>query len=98
MIEGITVNDDCTGLAGLPDIAFTFDETEYVLTSDDYVLKVTQGGQTECVLAIMPADFPAGFNYFILGDTFMRKFYSFFDKNNNRVGFINSTKLSFPKE
>jgi len=44
-------------------------------------------GKTECVMGIMGSDFPAGFNYFILGDIFMRKNYSYFDKNNNRVGF-----------
>ncbi len=61
----------------------------------DYVLKVTQGSDTQCVMAIMGQDFPAGFNYFILGDSFMRKFYSYFDKNNNRVGFINVEKLTY---
>lgn len=61
------------------------------------MLKVTQGADTQCVLAVMGQDFPAGFNYFILGDTFMRKYYSFFDKNNARVGFISSEKLNKPQ-
>lgn len=94
LIEGITVNDDCSGIESLPDITFQIDNIDYVLTYNDYVLKVTQGDQTECVLAVMGQDFPAGFNYFILGDSFMRRYYSFFDKNNNRVGFIDSAKLS----
>jgi len=42
----------------------------------------------------MGQDFPAQFDYFILGDTFMRKFYSYFDKKNNRVGFIHAEKLN----
>ena len=42
----------------------------------------------------MGSDFPAGFNYFILGDLFMRRYYSYFDKNNNRVGFIDMDKLA----
>ncbi|TNV77903.1 hypothetical protein FGO68_gene6322 [Halteria grandinella] len=49
----------------------------------------------ECVLGVIAQDFPANFNYFILGDSFMRKYYSFFDKKNNRVGFIDSSKLHF---
>lgn len=87
LIEGITVNIDCSGMETLPDVTFTIDSTDYVLTPQDYVLEVTSGGVTECVLAIMGQDFPANFDYFILGDTFMRKNYAYFDKNNNRVGF-----------
>lgn len=94
LIKGITVNEDCSNLNSLPDIAFYIDGLEYALTPSDYVLSVTQGSETQCVLAVMGQDFPAGFNYFILGDTFMRKYYSFFDKNNNRVGFIPSEKLN----
>jgi len=62
------------------------------LTSADYVLSITSGGVTECVLGIMGQDFPAKFDYFILGDTFMRKYYAYFDKNNNRVGFAPAAK------
>ncbi|CDW88152.1 cathepsin d [Stylonychia lemnae] len=93
LIKGITVNDDCSGLDKLPTITFQIDNLDYTLTPNDYVLQVTQGSDTECVLAVMGQDFPAGFDYFILGDTFMRKFYSYFDKKNNRVGFINAEKL-----
>jgi hypothetical protein len=42
----------------------------------------------------MSSDFPAGFDYFILGDTFMRKFYSYFDMNTHRVGFIHAEKIN----
>jgi hypothetical protein len=35
----------------------------------------------------MGSEFPPTFNYFILGDVFMRKYYTYFDENTNRVGF-----------
>jgi hypothetical protein len=95
LIEGITVNEDCSGLDALPEIAFYIDSIEYKMTPRDYVLKVTQGNDTQCVMAIMGQDFPAQFKYFILGDSFMRKYYSYFDKQNNRVGFINTEKLTY---
>ncbi len=63
------------------------------MTPKDYVLEVSQSGVNECVMGIMGSDFPEGFNYFILGDSFMRRYYSFFDKQNNRVGFIDTAKL-----
>lgn len=93
LIAGIVVNDDCSGVEDLPNLTWTIDGIDYVMTPNDYVLSVTQDGQTECVLGVMGQDFPATFKYFILGDSFMRKYYSYFDKKNNRVGFIESSKL-----
>lgn len=87
LTNGITVKSDCSNLSTLPTISFFLDNIEYQLTADDYVLKITEKGVTECVLAVMGSAFPSGFDYFILGDVFMRKFYTYFDKNNNRVGF-----------
>jgi hypothetical protein len=53
LIEGITVNEDCSGLDSLPEIAFYFDNIEYKMLPSDYVLKVSDGTNTQCVLAIM---------------------------------------------
>ena len=87
LIEGIKVHLLCRDIETLPDITFKIGGIEYVMTYKDYVISVTNEGITECVLGIMGATFPPNFNYFILGDSFMRKYYTFFDKNNNRVGF-----------
>jgi len=93
LIDGITVKKTCKGVEDLPDVTFTIDGIDYTLTADDYVLKITDMGITECMMGIMGSAFPPSFNYFILGDVFMRKFYTFFDKENNRVGFAPSSKL-----
>lgn len=87
LIEGIAVNQDCSGLDTLPDISFTIDETTYTLAPSDYVLQVSALGQTECLMGIQAMDFPAGFNYFILGDVFMRKYPTYFNLNDNTVSF-----------
>lgn len=94
LIEGITVNDDCSGVDQLPNLTWTIDGIDYTLTPNDYVLAVESGGQTECVMGVMGQAFPSTFKYFILGDSFMRRYYSYFDKKNNRVGFIDAKKLS----
>lgn len=87
LTSGITVKTDCSNIATLPTISFFLDGIEYQLTGADYVLKVTALGESECVMGIMSMDMPSGFNYIILGDVFMRKYYTYFDKNNNTVGF-----------
>jgi hypothetical protein len=83
LIEGISVKSDCSNVSSLPDLTFTIDETEYTLTGTDYVLNV----QNECLLGIQAMAFPAGFDYFILGDVFMRKYPSYFNLNDNTVSF-----------
>jgi len=83
----IKVHRMCKGIEELPDIVFTLDNIDYTLTYKDYVISVESDGITECISGLMGAEFPPTFNYFILGDAFMRKYYSYFDLNNNRVGF-----------
>lgn len=85
--SGIEVKADCSNRDSLPDITFQIAGDDYTLTSSDYVVEVSALGQTECLMGIMGSKFPAGFNYIIVGDVFMRVYYSHFDKNNNRVGF-----------
>lgn len=88
LTEGIEVAEDCSNLSELPDITFQIDNIDYVLAPKDYVLEIDDSGDKACMLAFMGQEFPEGFHYFILGDSFMRRYYSFFDKNNNRVGFV----------
>jgi hypothetical protein len=87
ILEGIFVMQDCSNIDQLPKISFTLDNFEYELEPNDYVLQVKLFGITECILALMPADLPKDFNYFILGDVFMRRYYTYFDKSNDRLGF-----------
>ena len=87
LIAGIKVSKTCIGIKLLPDMHFVIDGTDYVLTPDDYVLKITQSGVTECLLGVESMEFPEGFNYFIMGDVFMRKYPSYFNLNDNTVSF-----------
>jgi len=86
LIEGITVNDDCSGIEDLPDVYLTFDDVTYTLSYSDYVLQV--GSPAQCVMGIASMEFPEGFNYFIFGDVLMRKYDTLFDANNNTVSFF----------
>lgn len=94
LLEGIEVPKDCSGLESLPKITFTFDDVDYELSAADYVLKIKILEVEQCVMALMPADMPAGFEYFILGDVFMRRYYTYFDRNRDRLGFYDATKLN----
>jgi hypothetical protein len=89
LIDGIKVASDCKGIEDLPTITFTIDGQSYPLAPQDYVLKVSAGGSSECLLGIQAMKVPAGraFPYFILGDVFMRKYPSYFNLNDDTVSF-----------
>jgi len=73
LIDGITVNPDCSGLDTLPDIHFAIDGLSYSLSGEDYVTKVTDTKKktTSCQLGIVATD--ASDKYIHLGTQFITK-------------------------
>jgi len=96
LVEGITVAQDCSNVKDLPDITFTFDNIAYPLSADDYVVKVSQFGQTQCLMGIMSTAVPAGFHYIIVGDVFFRRYSPYFNGNDNSVSFFTENETATP--
>ena len=85
---GITVKQNCKGVESLPDLTLTIGGIDYVLTQEDYVVRLDNNGVTECTLGIEGANFGPFYDYFIIGDVFMRAYPTHFDPTNNKVGFL----------
>ena len=78
---------DCSVVDTLPDLTFDLNNKHFTLTPNDYILKMSSRGTTTCLCGIMPFDLPKGReSLWILGDIFLRKYYSIFDVGNQRVG------------
>ncbi|KAF9973994.1 Vacuolar protease A [Actinomortierella ambigua] len=75
---------DCGRVSNLPDFSFWFGKKEYKLKGEDYILNT--GGN--CISGFMGMDFPESLkDLWIVGDVFLRKYYSVYDLGKDRVGF-----------
>lgn len=73
---------DCENTSNLPIVRFVINGQQFELGPDQYILK--DGGYS-CSLAFMPLDL-AGLRFIILGDAFLRKYYTVYDRANSRIG------------
>lgn len=79
---------DCSRIPSLPNLTVKIDGTSYVIPPQNYILQVTMFQQTQCVVGIMSLNFPPSFGKtMILGDIFIKTYYTHFDVANKKVGF-----------
>lgn len=87
----IPIAEDCSNVDSLPSVVFALDGRSYTVPPQDYVVFFTEEEQTSCVLGFRALDIkPPRGPIWILGDVFLRKYLSVFDKEHPagpRVGF-----------
>eukprot|EP00163_Fabomonas_tropica_P030399 TRINITY_DN6835_c0_g1_i2.p1 TRINITY_DN6835_c0_g1~~TRINITY_DN6835_c0_g1_i2.p1 ORF type:complete len:270 (+),score=59.87 TRINITY_DN6835_c0_g1_i2:29-811(+) len=94
MLHSIQVDKSCqyTDYTSLPSLVFKIrtedgDLVEFPITGDDYVLNIRKHGRRLCAPGFLPLDIFGRRNVWILGDVWLRTWYTLFDRDGHRVGF-----------
>ncbi|XP_040197509.1 cathepsin E-like [Rana temporaria] len=83
----------CKDWSSLPSVTFTIEQRDYTITPEQYVIKEQTEKSVMCLTGFQPMDFSTNSGtLWILGDIFMSKFYSVFDRENDRIGLAKARK------
>ncbi|AAS51370.1 ACR144Wp [Eremothecium gossypii ATCC 10895] len=76
---------DCANKQTAPPLTFGFGGHKFSISGEDYIISVP-GQSARCMPAIVQLDIDSAGKVAIIGDVFLRRYYSIYDFGNNAVG------------
>lgn len=90
LLDDLNVATNCSNFGRLPDISFGIAGHMLSLSPEDYVDRNEDG--TDCTVPLMTQDVKPGEGaVWILGDPFLRKYYTVYDRDKMQVGFATAS-------
>jgi hypothetical protein len=84
----LNLRSDCSNFHTMPLLGFTFRGKVLNMLPDDYIERVQVSTRSICSLSLMTVDVPPPKGpLFILGDPFLRRYLTIYDRDGPRVGF-----------
>jgi len=86
---------ECNTVDSLPSLVINLCNADnycmdFELTGNDYILRMNQFGMEFCILGYMGFDLGPDREMWILGDIFLRKYFTVFDMGNKKIGMASS--------
>ncbi|XP_026190971.1 phytepsin-like [Cyclospora cayetanensis] len=96
LIQALDVGDDCSNIESLPTLTFVLKDVygrlvNFTLEPRDYIVEEidSKSHPSSCAAGFMAMDVPAPRGpLFVLGNSFIRKYYTIFDRDHMMVGFM----------
>ena len=85
--DKIDIHENCEGYKNAPDITFVINGVNYTLKKEDYIIRHKDGKQISCENMIEGYDLTDDDDVFLIGETFLNKYYTVFDRDTDSIHF-----------